>query len=299
MVIQLGTEVPMGRGAPGCIVAAWIRTLSFLAVVAVVMVAPAAALATGGTSDWTPAGGTSEWTASPTAEPLTDTPASVSEMVAPAPDLTAPKTPVAEPAILVAVDGIAFPIAGRADYSASFGAPRPEGRTHKGVDIFADKMTPVVAAADGTVSFVRNGIGTDCCVVKIRHDDGRSSLYLHLNNDTLGTDDGLGYGLADGIALGVRVQAGTVIGYVGDSGNAEETPPHLHFEIHDAFGQAVDPYPYLQIAQGAEPALFASALAAQPEALPETGSSLAFLVSLSAAFLGSGTLLTGLSRRRS
>jgi murein DD-endopeptidase MepM/ murein hydrolase activator NlpD len=216
-------------------------------------------------------------------------------MVVPEPALDIPEE---EPVLLIAVNGIAFPVAGIAQYSASFGAPRPGGRSHEGVDIFAEKMTPVVAASDGTVSFVRDGVGTDCCVVKIRHDDGRASLYLHLNNDTPGTDDGLGYGLAEGIAVGVRVTAGTVIGYVGDSGNAEETPPHLHFELHNAGGVPVDPYPYLQIAQGAEPALFASALLEQPETLPATGAPCAALAVASVMLMGAGRLLTRSSRRR-
>ena len=157
----------------------------------------------------------------------------------------------------------------------------------------------MVAVAGGTVSFVRNGVGTDCCVVKIRHDDGRASLYLHLNNDTPGTDDGLGYGIADGIAVGVRVETGTVIGYVGDSGNAEETPSHLHFELHDRNGSAVDPYAYLRIAQGADPALFAATLAAQPETLPDTGAPIGAVAWLSAALLAGGSVLTGGTRRRS
>jgi murein DD-endopeptidase MepM/ murein hydrolase activator NlpD len=194
-------------------------------------------------------------------------------------------------------EGIVFPVDGIATYSASFGAPRPGGRSHEGVDIFADKLTPVLAAAAGTVSFVRNGIGIDCCVVKIRHDDGRSSLYLHLNNDTPGTDDGQGYGLAEGIEVGARVQAGTVVGYVGDSGNAEDTPPHLHFELHDPAGTELDPFPYLQLAQGADPARFASVLSAGPETLPETGWPAGSLFLLSVGLLAGGATLAGRTRQ--
>lgn len=134
-----------------------------------------------------------------------------------------------------------FPVIGGGSFSSSFGAPRPEGRTHKGNDIFAEKMTPVIAVASGTVVWVSPGPGEKCCYLKIRHDDGSETLYLHLNNDTPGTDDGLGWGLAEGIAKGVRVDAGELVGYVGDSGNAEETPPHLHFEYHPPGSDAVDP----------------------------------------------------------
>jgi murein DD-endopeptidase MepM/ murein hydrolase activator NlpD len=265
-----------------------------LVIFAAVMALPATALATGGTSDWPVPGGSSTWTGPESDAPE---PHPLPELIAPQPSIEIPAAPETEPALLVAVSGIAFPVAGNAGYSADFGAPRPEGRTHQGIDIFAEKMTPVVAAADGRVSFVRDTVGSDCCLVKIRHDDGRASLYLHLNNDTPGTDDGLGYGLAEGIAVGVRVTAGTVIGYVGDSGNAEETPSHLHFELHDTNGIAVDPYPYLQIAQGAEPALFASALLDQPETLPETGAPLAALALLSPTLIAIGALFAGSSRR--
>jgi peptidoglycan hydrolase-like protein with peptidoglycan-binding domain len=75
------------------------------------------------------------------------------------------------------------------------------------------------------------------------------SWYIHLNNDTPGTDDGLGWGIAEGIVPGARVSAGQLIGWVGDSGNAEDTDPHLHFELHDAYGVIVDPYPALLLAQ--------------------------------------------------
>ncbi len=184
---------------------------------------------------------------------------------------------------------------GTATYSDSFGAPRPGGRSHEGIDIFAEKMTPVVAIAGGTVTFMRNGVGGDCCTLRIRHDDGRSSLYLHLNNDTPGTDDGQGYGIAEGIQVGSVVSAGTVIGFVGDSGNAEGTPPHLHIEIADASGTELNPYPLLRIAQGADPALFASAALAQPETLPATGIPVAGLLATGGMLMLVGGVLT---RRR-
>ena len=116
---------------------------------------------------------------------------------------------------------------------------------HHGIDMMAPKMTPVYAVADGTVSW----LGSNCCSVFIRHDDGWQSWYIHLNNGTVGTDDGLGWGIADGITRGTRVRAGQVIGWVGDSGNAEATAPHLHFELLDAEGTVVNPYQSLRVAE--------------------------------------------------
>ncbi len=74
----------------------------------------------------------------------------------------------------------------------------------------------------------------------------RLGWYIHLNNDTPGTDDGLGWGFADGISSGVHVTAGQLIGWVGDSGNAEWTASHLHFELHHPDHGSVNPYPHLR-----------------------------------------------------
>ncbi len=195
-----------------------------------------------------------------------------------------------------AIPSLAFPLASPGSYTDSFGEPRDGGsRSHQGIDIFADKLTPVVAAADGTVTLVRDTIGGDCCVVRLRHADGSETLYLHLNNDTPGTDDGLGYGIADGIAVGAAVEAGQVIGFVGDSGNAEETPPHLHFEYHDASGSAVDPYAMLRVAQGADPAEYA-AMQEIPTELAFTGVSTLSLAALGFALVLLGTVLIILDR---
>ncbi|MDX1468067.1 MAG: M23 family metallopeptidase [Acidimicrobiia bacterium] len=147
---------------------------------------------------------------------------------------------------------IVFPVAGDHQYSDTWGAARSGGRTHQGTDIMADKMVPVVAAANGTVGWMHDEQGGKCCAMSINHDDGYASWYIHLNNDTPGTDDGQGWGFAPGIASGVRVRAGQVIGYVGDSGNAEWTVPHLHFELHDPDGVAFNPFHSLEAAVSAE-----------------------------------------------
>ncbi|CAN5872887.1 hypothetical protein BH23ACT4_BH23ACT4_17370 [soil metagenome] len=121
---------------------------------------------------------------------------------------------------------ITFPVAGPNQFSDTWDEARSGGRSHQGTDIMADKMIPVIAAADGVVGW----IGTTCCYFEIDH-DGFETWYIHLNNDTEGTDDGLGWGIAEGIVPGAEVKAGQLIGWVGDSGNAEWAGPHLHFEI--------------------------------------------------------------------
>jgi hypothetical protein len=139
-------------------------------------------------------------------------------------------------------------VVGENHYTDTFGAPRSGGRTHEGVDIMAEKMIPVVAVAAGTVGWMHDEQGGDCCAMALNHDDGWSSWYIHLNNDTPGTDDGLGWGFAPGIEEGVHVEAGQLIGYVGDSGNAEDAGSHLHFELHDPDGVVLNPTPHVDAA---------------------------------------------------
>jgi len=144
---------------------------------------------------------------------------------------------------------LAFPVAGPHHFTDTFYSPRsypdPE---HHAQDLMADKMVPVVSAITGTIRSINWSHDeedidpTRCCTLVIRSDDGWETWYLHLNNDTPGTDDGLGWGISPDIHIGTRVQAGQLIGWVGDSGNAESTSPHLHFELHDPYGVAVNPY---------------------------------------------------------
>lgn len=128
-------------------------------------------------------------------------------------------------------------------FSSTFGARRSGGRRHKGNDLMAPRMTEVYAIAAGSVYFVgvnrlsgRN--------VKIDHGGGWHSYYLHLNNDNVGTDDGDApwtLTVAPGVEEGMEVEAGQLIGWVGDSGNAEWTSPHTHFELRRD-GSAINPY---------------------------------------------------------
>lgn len=144
---------------------------------------------------------------------------------------------------------ILFPVVGKTQFENDWHAPRDEGkREHEGNDLIAKKMTPVVAVADGTVAWVRAKKGGECCYLAILHESqGLSfeSRYIHLNNDTPGTDDGKMIGIAKGIKKGVKVVAGQLIGWVGDSGNAEGTVSHLHFELRDEYLRAVNPHEIL------------------------------------------------------
>lgn len=149
---------------------------------------------------------------------------------------------------------LVFPVDGEHHFSDTFWAGRSHG-FHTGQDILADKMTPVVAAADGVVKYVNwtaqsHMNPSRCCSLVILHDDGWESWYIHLDNDTTGTDDGKGWGIKRAITPGVRVTAGQHIAWVGDSGNAESTAPHLHFELHAPDGTVVNPYRSLVAAGG-------------------------------------------------
>jgi peptidoglycan hydrolase-like protein with peptidoglycan-binding domain len=150
---------------------------------------------------------------------------------------------------------LVFPVDGHVTYADWFYAPRYNG-DHHAQDLMGTKMLPIVAVASGRIEFVNWSSNPDdlnpekCCSLALRHDDGWETYYIHLNNDSPGTDDGQGWGIAPGIRPGVHVQAGEVIGWMGDSGNAESTSPHLHFELRDPAGVIVNPYEALRAAEG-------------------------------------------------
>lgn len=142
---------------------------------------------------------------------------------------------------------IAFPVAGsQVVFTDSWNAPRPGGRLHEGTDLFAPKGTDVVAGADGRVAWKHNGRHGRCCAVGLVHAGGWVTHYLHLDNDTPGSDDGRRVGIASDLDVGDHVKRGQLLGWTGDSGNAENTPAHLHFELRDPTGIPVNPYPLLQ-----------------------------------------------------
>ncbi|NNE94854.1 MAG: M23 family metallopeptidase, partial [Acidimicrobiales bacterium] len=130
-------------------------------------------------------------------------------------------------------------------WTDTWGAPRSGGRIHVGVDMIGPKMTPLVAAADGTITWMRHDTSRGN-IIYLTDDAGWQYTYIHINNDTPGTDDGANRyeeAFAPGIERGARVNAGDVIAYMGDSGNAEWTVSHLHFEIVSPDGVNVNPAP--------------------------------------------------------
>ena len=124
-----------------------------------------------------------------------------------------------------------FPVAGgdSRDIGSIFGDPRAGGqRQHHGVDIFARRGTPVLAAADGRITRVRTG-GLGGKTVWQSDRQGHSLYYAHLDSQIARPNQ--------------QVQAGDTLGLVGNTGNARTTPPHLHFGIYSS--GPVDPYPYI------------------------------------------------------
>jgi hypothetical protein len=155
----------------------------------------------------------------------------------------------------VVVRPITVPIQGSFTYRDDFGDARSSGSVHEGNDLMVGKSRPLLAVTDATVRrvFVDNGTASQGNMLVLRDSDGWEYWYIHINNDTPGTDDGLNpleHAFAPGIAVGVTVKTGQVVAYAGDSGNAESTGSHLHFEIHPPGAPAVDPYPSLRLAQG-------------------------------------------------
>lgn len=143
------------------------------------------------------------------------------------------------------VRDIVFPVIGDTRFSDDFGDPRSGGRTHEGNDILGTKLQPLVAAVDGMVRFVAWPEPEYGYLVSLEDSEGYEYWYLHINNDTPGTDDGRGGGrnaYAPYMQRPFPVVAGQLIGWMGDSGNAESTSPHLHFEIHRPDGTIINPY---------------------------------------------------------
>jgi murein DD-endopeptidase MepM/ murein hydrolase activator NlpD len=130
---------------------------------------------------------------------------------------------------------LAFPVEGRGTSAilSRFGASREGGRrSHKGVDIFAPRGTPALAAATGRVTRVdTTRLGGN--VVWLREDRSRHSLYYaHLDKPL--------------VTEGQRVEPGDTVGLVGNTGNARTTPPHLHFGIYRRREGALDPFSFIQ-----------------------------------------------------
>jgi hypothetical protein len=166
--------------------------------------------------------------APPSNEPVPPSTPQVPPSVKPPPPNVTPKLTAA---------GYVFPVYGPASTSDSFGAPRTT-TWHHGVDIFAPLGAPLLAVADGTLFRVGwNDVGGNR--LWLRDGAGNEFYYAHLSAFSPLAQEG------------AQVKAGDVIGFVGTTGDAAGTPPHLHFEIHPrellwmGYDGAIDPYPYL------------------------------------------------------
>jgi murein DD-endopeptidase MepM/ murein hydrolase activator NlpD len=125
-----------------------------------------------------------------------------------------------------------FPLAGGAKFQNDFGAPRADTQHNQGIDLFAPLGTPVLAAHDGTLVQVGwSDIGGR--QEWLKDTAGNLFYYGHLS------------AYAPVAKTGAQVHAGDVIGFLGDSGDAQGTAYHLHFEIHPAGKWAVPPYAYV------------------------------------------------------
>lgn len=129
--------------------------------------------------------------------------------------------------------GFICPVQGGASFIDSWGFPRSGGRRHKGVDMFNARNTPLVAVVDGRIKFSSNRLGGRS--THLYADNGVVYYYTHLESHP------------GNISSGQRVTKGQVVGFLGNSGNARYTSPHLHFEIRPG-GKAVNPYPTVRAA---------------------------------------------------
>jgi hypothetical protein len=113
----------------------------------------------------------------------------------------------------------------------NFGDPRSGGRKHEGLDIMAPKGTPIASPTEAVVTSMGEGDSAGLYVYTA-NPGGESMAFMHLDS------------FAD-IDEGDVLKVGEIIGYVGNTGNAISTPPHLHYELHDDDGDPIDPFPRL------------------------------------------------------
>lgn len=120
---------------------------------------------------------------------------------------------------------------GTKDISPNFGDPRPH-RTHEGEDIMAVKGTPVISPTDAVVTLTNYDTGGGNSVYTA-NPGGEVFAYYHLDK------------VGENIVRGAVLQRGSLIGYVGNTGDAAGGPAHLHFEVHNPAGTPTDPFPRL------------------------------------------------------
>lgn len=164
-------------------------------------------------------------TTAPPPPPTTTTTAPPPTTTTTAPPPPPPPPPEPEPVATSSGGGIVCPVAGSVQFTDSWGAARSGGRSHKGTDMMAASGTPTVAPVSGTVEHRSSSLGGLSWYV--HGDDGTTYYGTHLSGYE---NQGAGW-----------VAAGTVVGYVGQTGNAGS--PHLHFEIQPGGGESINPYP--------------------------------------------------------
>ena len=126
----------------------------------------------------------------------------------------------------------AFPVYGKASVADDFGAARAHTGEHQGNDVFASFGAPVLAVADGVVERVGT-LPISGNRLWLRTKAGDAFFYAHLS------------AFSPDAVNGRTVKAGTVLGFTGNTGDAEPTPPHVHFEIHPGGKDAIDPHAIL------------------------------------------------------
>lgn len=144
---------------------------------------------------------------------------------------------------------LGFPVSGsKASVGSFWGASRDGGkRSHEGIDIFAPKLTPLIAAADGVVTRVREeNLGGKTVWIRV-NDKNTSLYYAHLDKQL--------------VQEGQMVKKGEVIGLVGNTGNAKHTASHLHFGVYTNQGP-VNPLPFVNRTIKTAPAVPAKNLSA-------------------------------------
>ena len=146
-----------------------------------------------------------------------------------APSLVTPTTLPTGPAYTG--PAAACPVGSVHSFTDTWGAPRSGGRKHQGTDVFAPYGAPAYAVVDGVIDKWSNG-GLGGLAVWLQGDDGTRYYYAH-NSANLAP-------------VGTRVRAGEVIAFVGTTGNAATTPPHIHFEAHPPGKGAQNPAPWLK-----------------------------------------------------
>lgn len=154
-----------------------------------------------------------------------------------------------------------FPVVGYVWYQDDYGAPRyvPYFHPHEGTDLFAVSGTPVIAVVDGFIWKLGAG-GTGGTSIWLMNSAGGYYYYGHLR------------ALAPGLSVGDRVRVGQLVGFVGDSGDAKGTYPHVHFEMHPGgTPDSVNPKPYLDAWLRAAESRALGALGLAPDAFGPVG----------------------------